>query len=72
MRVTNRAWKIAREIVLQHVEQGLDTAQKLQDATGFNQYQVSMCLQQLKKRGKVRHDDKVWSMTSKTLAQKYL
>ena len=61
MTVTSDAWRVAREIILLHVEEGLDTVQKLKDVTGFNQYQVSTCLQQLKKRGKVRHDDKTWS-----------
>jgi hypothetical protein len=62
MSATNRAWKIAREIVLQHISEGLNTAQELQDATGFTQYQTSTCLQQLKKRGKVRNNNGIWNI----------
>ena len=61
MSATSKAWAVARQDVLEHVEQGLDTVQKLVDATGFTSYQVSRCLQQLKKQGRVRHDDKTWS-----------
>ena len=53
-------WKEAREIVLLHVSDGLDTVQKICHATGFNSYQVSHALQQLKKKKLVGTSDRTW------------
>ena len=62
--MTQNPWKEAREIVLLHLQDGLDTAQKLCHATGFNSYQVSSCLKHLKKHGQVQNSDHTWWIKS--------